>query len=122
LRADPPPWYGSRECVKWGTVPPVAVGARMAFVARFLGRRLSYTYEVKELVREQRLVMATAQGPFPMETTYEWSAAGEGATRMVLRNRGQRSGFSKVAAPMMAAAMRRAHRADLAQLKSPIEP
>src|SRR5215218_4910619 len=46
-----------------------AVGARIAFVARFLGRRLAYTYEIRDLVSGERLVMSTTDGPFPMETT-----------------------------------------------------
>ena len=94
---------------------------RIAFVAQFLGRRLAYTYEVKELVPEERFVMATAEGPFPMETTYTWRDAGEGATRMTLRNRGEPSGLGRIAAPFMASAMRRANRKDLARLKSILE-
>jgi Polyketide cyclase / dehydrase and lipid transport len=92
----------------------------MAFVARFLGRRLAYTYEVVDFVPGQRLVMRTAQGPFPMETTYTWEPDGAG-TRMTLRNRGEPSGFAGIAAPVMAAAMRRANRKDLAALKAVLE-
>lgn len=122
--ADPsnaPSWYVNIESVAWETAPPVSVGSRVAFVARFLGRRLSYTYEVVDLVPGQRLVMRTAEGPFPMETTYTWAPAGEGRTTMTLRNRGEPSGFSAVAAPAMAAAMRRANRKDLAALKALLE-
>jgi hypothetical protein len=93
----------------------------MAFVAHFLGRRLAYTYEVVDLVPDARLAMRTAEGPFPMETTYTWEPAGDGRTRMTLRNRGEPRGFSKLAAPFMAAAMRRANRKDLARLKALLE-
>ena len=89
--------------------------------AHFLGRRLAYTYEVKEIVRGERFVMSTAQGPFPMETTYTWEDTPTGGTRMTLRNHGQPSGFSRVAAPIMASAMRRANRKDLARLKAILE-
>jgi len=93
----------------------------VAFVARFLGRRLDYTYELVELVPGQRLVMRTCEGPFPMETSYTWAEAGAGATSMVLRNRGEPAGFAKLAAPFMAPAMRRANRKDLQALKALLE-
>jgi hypothetical protein len=93
----------------------------VAFEARFLGRHLAYTYEVVELVPGERLVMRTAQGPFPMETTYTWSPEGDARTRMTLRNRGEPAGFARMAAPIMAAAMRRANRKDLARLRTIVE-
>jgi uncharacterized membrane protein len=116
-----PSWYVNIKSVEWKTPPPLRVGSRHAFVAHFLGRRLAYTYETVELVPESRLVMRTAEGPFPMETTYTWDALGEHRTRMTLRNRGEPRGFSKLAAPLMAAAMRRANQKDLEQLKSLLE-
>ena len=122
--ADPahaPEWYANIESVHWRTEPPVRVGSRMDFVARFLGRRLAYTYEVVELVPGERLVMRTAQGPFPMETSYTWRAVDAGRTRMTLRNRGEPSGFAGVAAPLMARAMQRANRKDLERLKAVLE-
>lgn len=81
----------------WQTPKPLAVGSRFEFVAQFLGRRLAYTYEVRELAPGSRYVMATAEGPFPMETSYEWEDTPSGGTRMTLRNRGEPSGFSSVA-------------------------
>lgn len=114
-------WYRNITAVAWETSPPAAVGSRIAFEARFLGRRLAYTYVVREVVPAERFVMSTAQGPFPMETTYTWEDTASGGTRMTLRNRGQPSGFSKVAGPAMAAAMRRANRRDLELLKLLLE-
>jgi uncharacterized membrane protein len=116
-----PEWYANIDSVEWQTEPPVRVGSKVAFVARFLGRRLAYTYELVELVPGERLVMRTAEGPFPMETTYTWQTAGDGGTHMTLRNRGEPSGFSKLTAPFMAAAMRRANRKDLAALRRILE-
>jgi uncharacterized membrane protein len=122
--ADPsnaPQWYVNIESVSWQTPPPITVGSKLDFVAHFLGRRLAYTYEIVELAPGQKLVMRTAQGPFPMETTYTWTSAGASRTRMALRNRGEPSGFSKVTAPIMTAAMRRANQKDLANLKRIME-
>ena len=114
-------WYENIRAVEWRTSPPLAVGSRIAFVAQFLGRGVDYTYEVREHVPGERFVMSTAEGPFPMETTYEWADAGEGATRMTLRNRGEPSGFSKVGAPLVSGAMRRANAKDLRRLKEVLE-
>jgi hypothetical protein len=116
-----PEWYGNIDSVDWRTAPPVAVGSRIDFVARFLRRRLAYTYEVTDLLPGERLVMRTAQGPFPMETTYTWEAVDEGRTRMTLRNRGRPHGFSRWAAPFLATAVRRANRADLVRLRTLLE-
>jgi hypothetical protein len=114
-------WYENIKAVEWRTPKPLAVGTRLAFTAAFLGRRLEYTYEVREHEPGERFVMSTQEGPFPMETTYAFADAGVGATRMTLRNRGEPAGFSKVAAPAMAAAMRRANGKDLRRLKEIVE-
>ena len=116
-----PAWYANIESVDYVSPPPAQVGSKVAFVARFLGRRLTYTYEFVELVPGVRLIMRTAQGPFPMETTYTWSAPGAGSTRMTLRNRGEPSGFSKLIAPFLTSAMRRANRKDLTKLRAILE-
>jgi uncharacterized membrane protein len=116
-----PDWYQNIESIQWQTPKPLAVGSQLQFVARFMGRQLVYTYEVRELVPDERFVMSTAEGPFPMETTYTWEDSPGGCTRMQLRNRGEPSGFSTMAAPLMASAMRRANRKDLERLKRILE-
>jgi hypothetical protein len=115
-----PRWYVNIKSVEWQTPRPIGIGSRFAFVAQFLGRRLAYVYQVMDYVPDTRLVMRTADGPFPMETTYEWDSSGTG-TRMTLRNRGTPTGFSRMVAPFMSAAMRRANRKDLAALKALLE-
>jgi uncharacterized membrane protein len=114
-------WYRNIKRVEWKTEKPLRVGSQIAFVAQFLGRTIAYTYEVKEMISAERFVMATSEGPFAMETTYEWSDTPGGGSKMTLRNRGRPSGFAKMAAPMMAAAMRRANAKDLARLKEILE-
>lgn len=114
-------WYENIDGVEWKTEPPLRVGSRVSFVARFLRRTLAYTYEVREYVPGERLVMSTADGPFAMETTYTWQDTPNGSTRMTLSNRGEPAGFSKVAAPIMGKAMRRANCNDLTRLKALLE-
>ena len=115
-----PEWYANIDAVEWRTPKPLGVGSRLAFVARFFGRRLEYTYEVAELVPDERLVMRTVDGPFPMETTYTWEDAGEG-TRMTLRNTGEPSRVSKLGVRLMRRAVARANRNDLRRLKRILE-
>ena len=119
--ANAPQWYANITSVQWRTPPPVGIGSMLDFKAQFLGKGLAYSYEVVELEAGRRLVMRTADGPFPMETTYTWEPVGETATRMTLRNRGDPSGFSRLTAPIMERAMRRATTKDLARLKALLE-
>ena len=116
-----PVWYANIKAVEWKTPRPLAVGSQIAFVAQFLGRRLSYTYAIVEFAAGRRLVMRTAEGPFPMETSYTWESLPDGSTRMSLRNRGVPAGFSKLLAPVLSLAMRRANRMDLVRLKRLLE-
>ena len=119
--SNAPAWYQNIKSVEWKTNPPLRAGSKVAFVAEFMGRRLAYTYEIVEFFPHERLVMRTAEGPFPMETTYTWYSVDSGATRMTLRNRGAPRGFSRIVAPFLAAGMRRANRKDLARLKRLLE-
>ena len=114
-------WYRNIKKVEWKSEPPLRQGSQVAFVAQFLGRTIAYTYDIKEYVPHERLVMATSEGPFAMETTYSFSDSPGGGTSMRLRNRGRPSGFGKIAAPMMASAMRRANTKDLERLKGILE-
>lgn len=114
-------WYSNIVEVDWKTPPPLRVGTNLDFVARFLGRRLAYTYEIRELIPDERLVMSTSDGPFAMETTYEWEDTTSGGTKMTIRNRGTPSGFANIALPMMTRAMRRANQKDLAMIKQILE-
>lgn len=122
--ADPtnaPAWYVNIKSASWLSEPEIAIGNSIAFHAQFLGRRLEYTYAIRAFVPGERLVMATADGPFAMETTYEWTDTASGGTRMTLRNAGEPTGFARVARPVVQRAMRRANQNDLRRLKQILE-
>lgn len=122
--ADPlnaPHWYVNIKNAEWVDGAGLAVGNQIAFTAHFLGRKLAYTYVICEYVAGTRLVMATSDGPFAMETTYEWTDTPDGGTHMGLHNAGAPSGFARIAAPAMERAMRRANHKDLLRLKDLLE-
>ncbi|PYI51357.1 SRPBCC family protein [Paenibacillus flagellatus] len=116
-----PEWYVNIRSAEWLTPKPLAVGSRIAFQARFLGKTLAYVYRIAAYEPGRLLVMETADGPFPMETTYTWEAMDGHTTRMTLRNRGKPSGFSAFLTPMMAFMMRRANEKDLKRIKALLE-
>lgn len=122
--ADPgraPLWYRNIKRAEWRTSPPLRVGSRVAFTAEFLRRQQQYTYEIVDYVPGERLVMRTAERPFPMETTYTWTDAGDGSTLMRLRNRGSPRGFGRLLGPVMGFLVRRENRKDLRRLKAILE-
>jgi hypothetical protein len=114
-------WYVNIKGVQWRTPRPLVLGSQFEFSAKFLGRTLTYTYEVVEFVPDERFVMRAGDGPFPMETTYTWSDVEHDSTRMTLRNRGEPAGFSGIMAPMISVAMKRANTNDLRRLKAILE-
>ncbi|QED37357.1 ATPase [Antarcticibacterium arcticum] len=116
-----PEWYVNINSAQWKTPKPLTIGSRVAFVAHFLGRKLEYTYGIIEFIPRHKLVMKTVDGPFPMETTYTWTAIDEKSTKITLRNKGIPTGFSKFFAPLMATMMRKANKKDLLNLKKILE-
>ncbi|MDQ0115855.1 SRPBCC family protein [Paenibacillus harenae] len=114
-------WYVNIKSVEWLTPKPIEVGSKIAFKAAFLGKELSYVYQIAENTPGKKLVMRTADGPFPMETTYTWESLSGHSTRMTIRNKGNPSGFSIFFTPFMSWMMKRANKKDLNKIKFLLE-
>ncbi|GAB3676570.1 SRPBCC family protein [Zhihengliuella somnathii] len=119
--ANVPHWYANIRTVERLGEGPFGIGDQAAFEAVFAGRTLRYVYEVRKHEDARLLVMSTADGPFPMRTTYRFADTDIGGTLMELRNDGEPHGFYRVAAPLMAAMMRRENAKDLRRLKAYLE-
>jgi uncharacterized membrane protein len=116
-----PKWYVNINSADWKTDKPLTIGSRIAFKAKFLGRELAYVYEIVDFIPGQKMVMRTADGPFPMETTYTWKAINEYNTKMTLRNKGNPTGFSKLFTPFISTMMKKANYKDLKKIKDILE-
>ena len=88
--ANAPEWYRNIESATWQTAPPVQAGSRNRLRRPVPRPPAGVHLRGHRASTGPRLVMRTEQGPFPMETTYTWAAAGNDATTMTLRNRGER--------------------------------
>jgi uncharacterized membrane protein len=116
-----PEWYVNIESAEWLTDRPLSLESQIAFKATFLGRELSYVYKIEEYISGQILIMRTADGPFPMKTTYSWEKLEQNGTKMTLRNEGEPSGFSKIFTPFIALLMKKANQKDLIKIKEILE-
>jgi hypothetical protein len=116
-----PKWYFNIQAAQWKTPRPLKVGSQIVFKAKFMGKSLVYIYEISEYAAEQKMVMKTLRGPFPMETIYTWKSIDGNITRMSLQSKGNPIGLSKLLTPFFSFAIRKAYNKDLQRLKQIIE-
>lgn len=106
-------WIGGVREARLLAEPPLAVGARVARVARFLGRRIEYVMEIERLEPARCVDMRSVAGPFPMRVTYTFEDR-DGGT--VARNR-VRGGAIGLMGPLV----RRSIQRDLHALRDRLE-
>jgi len=85
--ANDPRWIGGLRTAELLGEPPVTIGSQVRRVASFLGRRVEYVNEVREL-DATHLDMRSIKAPFPMQITYRFDPAPEGGTAVSNHVRG----------------------------------
>jgi hypothetical protein len=108
-------WIGALTDVRLVSAGPFGVGSRVSRTARFLGREIVYVNEITEFQPGRALAMRSVKAPFPMTVRYEFEDA-DGGTLMRIRTGGDVGGFYRLAAPALAAAVRRGVGQDLERL------
>ncbi len=116
-----PIWYVNIRSAEWQTPKPLKIGSKIAFKAQFLGKQLSYVYQIAAYIPGEILQMKTADGPFQWKPLTLGKPSDGNSTRMTLRNKGNPSGFSKLFAPFMSVMMKRANNKDLKRIKYVLE-
>jgi uncharacterized membrane protein len=111
-----PSWIGGISSARRLTPGPTAVGTQVERVAHFMKKRIDYVMEVAELEPSRRIVLRTVKSPFPMRVTYSFEPVG-GGTQAGVRVEGDAEGFYRLAAPLMARAVRRNLEDDVRRLK-----
>jgi hypothetical protein len=95
-------------------------GARVERVAKFLGRKFAYEYEVTAASGDDFVEMRVTE-PFPMHIRYELADAPDGGTLARIHATGEARGFFRVAGPLLNPMVRRSIAADLKKLKECVE-
>ena len=62
--SNAPTWYRRVSSAEWETDPPITLGSRIAFRARFMGRDLAYVYEVTEYTPGEQVAMRWDPNPY----------------------------------------------------------
>ena len=88
-------WYENIQSVEW----PLAVGSRVTFVAEFLGRRLMYLCD-PGMDSRRAADHEYRAGTVPDADDLHLGRRRSSGTLMILRNRGEPTGFTRIGAPL----------------------
>lgn len=97
------------------------IGTRVERTAKMMGRAMTYTTEVVAFEPGHHLGMKTVRGPFPMVVDYHFDDAGEGATRVRVRNRGGKGPLFALFGPLIGRMVNGRVQGDLEQMKRVLE-
>jgi uncharacterized protein YndB with AHSA1/START domain len=99
---------------------PLAAGATLTELRKFLGVRISSTLEVTEHEPGERFSLRVVSGPVPLEVRHHLTPA-NGGTRIDVVLEWEPAAFFEVAQPIVERAVRREFEIDFATLKDLLE-
>ncbi|MGD9935765.1 MAG: SRPBCC family protein [Dehalococcoidia bacterium] len=97
------------------------IGTRVERTAKMMGRPMTYTTEVVAFKPASHLGMKTVSGPFPMVVDYHFDDAGDGHTRVRVRNRGGKGPLFALFGPLIGRMVNGRVQGDLEQMKRVLE-
>ena len=115
-----PEWQASALEARLESEGPMRAGSRAVEKRKFLGRRMESTVEVLEYEPPRRFTIKANSGPVPFEVASDLSEE-EGGTRVRSVLQGEPGGFFRLAEPLVARAVERELRNNLATLKDVLE-
>ena len=113
-------WQAGLLEVRKLTDGPVGLGTRYAFVRRFMGRKVEAANEFVAYEPNRKVQFRIASGPMPGQGTYLFEATPDG-TKLTSTVELEPGGLSRLAAPLIAASLRREIAAGLPVLKELLE-
>lgn len=99
----------------------LGTGTRVERTAKMMGRAMTYTTEVVAFEPGSHLGMKTVSGPFPMVVDYHFDDAGDGHTRVRVRNRGGKGPLFALFGPLIGRMVNGRVQGDLEQMKRVLE-
>jgi hypothetical protein len=113
-------WVSAVSGARWEGAAEIAKGSKVIFDSTVAGQGAEYLWEIAEYEPEQRMVLRTSSGPFPIERTYTWAAKG-GKTAMTVQTTGSPSLKQRTKDPLMTRTLRQTTTEDLGALKGMLE-
>lgn len=102
------------------TPGPMAVGAKIQHIGKWLGRRYESIGQVVDFEPGSRWAYKSLSGPYQLEMRYHFEPAAAG-TRLTLTAEGGDLGFFRLPAPLLRYLAERVLQGDLTRLKKVLE-
>jgi len=118
--ANNPEWQNGMQSCRWTSEPPLRLGSTYDQVARFLGREIVSSFEVTEF-EDGTLIRIRSTAGMPLDITRRVEPDGRGDSLVTAVVRGDSSGVTRLADPLIRVIVGKSVRADYRRLKASLE-